>query len=61
MHINIALKHAHEHEVCPPRVKIYFHPDLDGLGFSCAGVSSVGGYKRNIWCNLSCLLKRTGI
>ena len=25
-------------------------------GFICAGVSSVGGYKRNAWYNLSCLL-----
>ena len=31
--------------------------DSNGLGFINAGVSNVGGYERNAWCNLNCLLQ----
>ena len=30
---------------------------LNEFGFICAGISSVGGYKRNAWYNLTCLLQ----
>ena len=30
--------------------------DSNDFGFTCAGVSNVGGYKRNVWYNPSCLL-----
>ena len=31
--------------------------DSNGFGFICAGISNVGGYKRNAWYKLSCLLQ----
>ena len=44
---NIASKHARKPEAHRPRVKKEFCLDSNDLGFICAGVSNVGGYKRN--------------
>ena len=40
-------KHARKYEVRPPRGRKEFRLDSDDLGFICAGVSIMGGYKRN--------------
>ena len=34
-----------------------FRLDSNDFGFSCAGVSNVVSYKRNVWYYLSCLLQ----
>ena len=54
-------KHAREQEAHPPRdknkTKKEFRLDSNKIGFICAGVSNVGGYKRNDWYNPSCQLQ----
>ena len=43
--------------VRPRLKKKEFRLIWNDLGFICAGVSNVGGYKRNTWYNSSCLLQ----
>ena len=46
-------KHARKYEARPPRIKKERKKELrldwNGFGFICAGVRSVGGYKRHVW------------
>ena len=54
---SIASKHTCKHEAHLPQIKSEFHLNLNDFGFSFAGVSNVGGCKRNTRYNLSCLLQ----
>ena len=53
----MASKHGHKHEVHPARLRKEFRLESNKFGFICAGASIVGGYKRNVQYNLSCLLQ----
>ena len=55
---NIESKHACKHQASLPRVKKEFHLDSwVPSGLTYAGVSNVGGYKRNTLNDSSCLLQ----
>ena len=41
----------------PKKKKKKFYLDSHDIGFICAGISNVGGYKSNAWYNLSCTLQ----
>ena len=45
--VNIVSKHTCKHEAHPPQVEKEFHLDSNDFELICAGVSNVGGYKRN--------------
>ena len=49
-HVN--MRHIH-----PEYKNKEFHLDSNDLGFICVGLSNMVSYKRNIWCNLSCLFQ----